>query len=62
MSYDQFIGYAKNTEQFIGLIGELLNNPAKGREERIELAQNHDWDDRVGELEKLLPKSSKNNI
>lgn len=56
--YNKLIGYAKGERDFIGDIEDSLKAPDKGRNERIKEASQHDWDNRVAKLLKLINELS----
>jgi O-antigen/teichoic acid export membrane protein len=54
--YKGLVGYAYGVDQFVKMISRWLNNPARAKGERVELAQKHSWEDRVSELMSLVNK------
>lgn len=53
-TYEPFIGYSHSAADFMRLCEEWLEQPLRYRTERIKLAREHSWEQRVDLLSKLL--------
>jgi glycosyltransferase involved in cell wall biosynthesis len=52
--YRPLIGYAKKLQEFISEIERGISYPETSSAKRVQLAKQHDWQDRVSELRRLV--------